>query len=92
MSKRENRVINAFINCVKRGEYTFEYACLLIEDTQKYGYLTDEAKEVFYAEFENDEETDVDEVEVEPTEEQEEQMRIGGQGLFIGKELYENNN
>lgn len=69
MSKRENRVINAFINCVKRGEYTFEYACLLIEDTQKYGYLTDEAKEVFYAEFENDEETDVDEVEVEPTEE-----------------------
>lgn len=63
MSKRENRVINAFINCVKRGEYTFEYACLLIEDTQKYGYLTDEAKEVFYAEFE------VDEAEVEPTEE-----------------------
>lgn len=63
MSKRENRVINAFINCVKRGEYTFEYACLLIEDTQRYGYLTDEAKEKFYAEFEVDEETDVDEVE-----------------------------
>lgn len=55
MSKRENRVINAFINCVKRGEYTFEYACLLIEDTQKYGYLTDEAKEKFYAEFEVEE-------------------------------------
>lgn len=72
MSKRENRVINAFINCVKRGEYTFEYACLLIEDTQRYGYLTDEAKEVFYAEFEvdeADEETEVDEAEVEPTEE-----------------------
>lgn len=64
MSKRENRVINAFINCVKRGEYTFEYACLLIEDTQKYGYLTDEAKEVFYAEFEN-----VDEAVEEPAEE-----------------------
>lgn len=69
MSKRENRVINAFINCVKRGEYTFEYACLLIEDTQRYGYLTDEAKEVFYAEFENDEETDVDEVEINDTDE-----------------------
>lgn len=55
MSKRENRVINAFINCVKRGEYTFEYACLLIEDTQKYGYLTDEGKEKFYAEFEVEE-------------------------------------
>ena len=69
MSKRENRVINAFINCVKRGEYTFEYACLLIEDTQRYGYLTDEAKEIFYAEFENDEETDVDEAVEEPAEE-----------------------
>lgn len=68
MSKRENRVINAFINCVKRGEYTFEYACLLIEDTQRYGYLTDEAKEVFYAEFENDEETDVDEAEINDIE------------------------
>ena len=68
MSKRENRVINAFINCVKRGEYTFEYACLLIEDTQRYGYLTDEAKEVFYAEFEVDEEV-VDEAVEEPAEE-----------------------
>lgn len=69
MSKRENRVINAFINCVKRGEYTFEYACLLIEDTQRYGYLTDEAKEIFYAEFENDDEAVVDEAVEEPAEE-----------------------
>ena len=68
MLKRENRVINAFINCVKRGEYTFEYACLLIEDTQRYGYLTDEAKEVFYAEFEVDE-ADVDEAEINDTDE-----------------------
>ncbi len=52
MTKRETRVINAFINCVENGEYSFEYACLLIEDNQKYGYLTDEAKEVFYAHFE----------------------------------------
>ncbi len=49
MSKREQRVIRAFINCVKNGEYTFDYACLLIEDQQRYGYLTDEAKEQFYA-------------------------------------------
>lgn len=69
MSKRENRVINAFINCVKRGEYTFEYACLLIEDTQRYGYLTNEAKEIFYAEFENDDEAVVDEAVEEPAEE-----------------------
>ena len=52
MSKREQRVINAFINCVKKGEFSLDYATTLIEDTNKYGYLTDEAKESFYAEFE----------------------------------------
>ncbi len=52
MSKRESRVINAFINCVKLGEYTFDYAVTLIEDSDKYGYLTDNAKESFYAAFE----------------------------------------
>lgn len=52
MSKREQRVISAFINCVKSGQYTFDYAVTLIENTERYGYLTDEAKENFYAEFE----------------------------------------
>lgn len=56
MSKRETRVINAFINCVKHGEYTFDYACLLIEDNTRYGWLSDAAKEVFYAAFEELEE------------------------------------
>ena len=56
MSKREQRVIKAFINCVKRGEFTLDYAITLIEDTDKYGYLTDAAKEMFYAEFETVEE------------------------------------
>jgi hypothetical protein len=58
MNKREQRVIKAFINCVKSGQFTFEYACLLIEDTQKYGYLSDTSKEIFYAEFETEEETE----------------------------------
>jgi hypothetical protein len=52
MSKREERVIRAFINCVKSGEYSFDYATTLIENTERYGYLSDEAKEKFYAEFE----------------------------------------
>lgn len=56
MSKREKRVINAFINCVKSGEYTFDYAVLLIEDTSKYGWLSDAAKDVFYEAFEEPEE------------------------------------
>ena len=62
MTKREKRVINAFINCVKSGQYTFDYAVTLIENNEKYGYLTDEAKEAFYAEFEIvEEETEGDE-------------------------------
>lgn len=48
MTKRETRVINAFINCVKTGEYTLDYAILLIEDNTRYGWLSEEAKEVFY--------------------------------------------
>lgn len=56
MTKRETRVIKAFINCVKHGEYTFDYACLLIEDETRYGWLSDTAKEVFYSAFEEPEE------------------------------------
>lgn len=48
LTRREQRVIQAFINCVRNGEYTVDYAILLIEDTQRYGWLSDEAKEVFY--------------------------------------------
>ena len=57
MPKRNKRIINAFINCVKSGEYSLDYAILLIEDTSKYGYLTEEDKEVFYNAFPEDEET-----------------------------------
>ena len=48
MSKRAQRIINAFIKCVTEGVFTFSYAVTLIEDQSKYGYLTDEDKENFY--------------------------------------------
>lgn len=48
MSKREKRVIDAFIACVKSGEFTIDYAVILIEDTQKYGWLSNTAKDAFY--------------------------------------------
>lgn len=48
MTRRESRVINAFINCVRRREYTLEYAITLIEDNQRYGWLSEAAKEYFY--------------------------------------------
>jgi hypothetical protein len=51
MTIREKRVIEAFINCVKAGQYSYDYAVTLIENNEKYGYLTDEAKDIFYAEF-----------------------------------------
>lgn len=52
---RAKRVINSFINCVKYGAYSFDYAVVLIEDQTKYGFLTDSDKEVFYAELEQKE-------------------------------------
>lgn len=48
MTKREKRVITAFINCIKSGEYTADYAITLIEDTARYGWLSDAAKDAFY--------------------------------------------
>lgn len=62
MTKREERVVNAFIECVKKGEFSLEYATTLIEDNNKYGYLTEEAKEMFYKAFENVVEQPVEEI------------------------------
>lgn len=52
MTNREKRVINAFIACVKSGEFTTEYAIILIEDTQRYGWLSNAAKDAFYSAIE----------------------------------------
>lgn len=51
ITKREQRVITAFINCIKSGEYTEDYAITLIEDQQRYGWLSDTAKDYFYEEL-----------------------------------------
>lgn len=56
LTRRETRVIRAFINCVKSKEYTLDYAILLIEDSTRYGWLSEEAKEQFYQAFEDEEE------------------------------------
>ena len=52
MTKREQRVINAFLNCIKHGEYTEDYAITLIEDNQRYGWLSEAAKDYFYEQLE----------------------------------------
>ena len=51
MTKRENRVITAFLNCIRHGEYTEDYAITLIEDSQRYGWLSEAAKDYFYEEL-----------------------------------------
>lgn len=61
MNKREHRVINAFINCVKRGEYTLDYAITLIEDSARYGWLSEAAKDAFYEAFEEPDDTEQEE-------------------------------
>ena len=51
MTKREKRVINAFLNCIRHGEYSVDYAITLIEDNARYGWLSDAAKHWFYDEL-----------------------------------------
>ena len=69
MSKREQRVIKAFINCVKSGEYSFDYATTLIENTERYGYLSEVAKEEFYSVFETEETVQEETIAESPLEE-----------------------
>ena len=47
MSKREKRVIDAFVNCIKYGEFTIDYADVLINDRSKYGWLSIAAMEYY---------------------------------------------
>lgn len=51
MTRRETRVINAFLNCIRRSEYTVDYSITLIEDNARYGWLSETAKNYFYNEL-----------------------------------------
>lgn len=52
LTKREQRVIRAFLNCVKNRAFTEDYAVTLLEDNARYGWLSEAAKDVFYAALE----------------------------------------
>lgn len=47
MKKREKRVIDAFVNCIKHGEFTIDYADVLIADQSKYGWLSEQALDYY---------------------------------------------
>ena len=68
MTKREQRVINAFLNCIRHGEYTVDYAITLIEDNARYGWLSDSAKDYFYEAIEPEEEPEAEEQPAETEE------------------------
>ena len=64
MSKREKRVIDAFVNCIKHGEFTIDYADVLIADQSKYGWLSEKALEYYEektAEFRGEESEEAEE-------------------------------
>lgn len=63
MTTKEKRVIQAFINVVKSGEYSYDHASILMNDNLRYGYLSEEAKEVFYAEFKKETEAEEEAIE-----------------------------
>ena len=58
MTKRETRVVNAFLNCIEHGEFTPDYAITVIEDHARYGGLSEEAKDYFYERLEPEPEED----------------------------------
>lgn len=68
MTRRETRTINAFLKCVKSGEFTPEYAIVLIEDSARYGWLSNEAKDYFYEELDKMFPEEEDQPEPEPEE------------------------
>lgn len=72
--KRAERVVQAFINCVHTGQYTLDYAIVLIEDNSKYGYLMQEDKDVFYKEFGLLEEEQAEALETEAEEPEAEEV------------------
>ena len=47
MNKRMKRVVDAFVNCIKHGEFTIDYADVLISDQSKYGWLSEGALEYY---------------------------------------------
>ena len=47
LKKREKRVVDAFVNCIRHGEFSVDYADVLISDQSKYGWLNDAALDYY---------------------------------------------
>ena len=47
MKKKDKRVVDAFVNCIKHGEFSVDYADVLIADQSKYGWLSEAALDYY---------------------------------------------
>ncbi len=47
LRKKDKRVVDAFVNCIKHGEFSVDYADVLIADQSKYGWLSEQALEYY---------------------------------------------
>lgn len=47
MKKREKRLVDAFVNCIEHGEFTVDYADVLIADQSRYGWLSEAALDYY---------------------------------------------
>jgi len=66
MKKREKRVVDAFVNCIRHGEFTVDYADVLIADQSKYGWLSEAALEYYEEQTEQFRPVEEESVEEEP--------------------------
>lgn len=48
MTAREQRVADAIIEAVKRGDWTEQYVILMIEDDMQYGWMSQTCKDYIY--------------------------------------------
>ena len=58
ISKREKRLVDAFANCIAHGEFTIDYADVLIADQSKYGWLSEQALDYYEEQTEKFRETE----------------------------------
>ncbi len=47
LPRRMKRLIDAFVNCIKHGEFSVDYADVLIADQSKYGWLSEAALDYY---------------------------------------------
>ena len=47
MPKKMKRTVDAFVNCIKHGEFSVDYADVLIADQSKYGWLSEAALDYY---------------------------------------------